>query len=171
MLISDSTSNRRRGGNHDPIARGDARAEAGDWNGAISAWEGALEATAAGAAAARIRWLLDQDEHLDRRTVATQASTLRLIRRGRLLLTMALCAALGTAGVFLGQEHVGLWRNLLASLSWLAYMASATLAIAYAFTTGEPRRTPTAKLSVRELERARERARALAQDDRVPTHP
>lgn len=114
----------------DPLANaaieaGDAAAGRGDWVLAVSVWERLLETPDQPAARQRIRWFLAEAEGYPPN---------RSNRRRALAAGVAF-AIVGTACVFLGQAQTGVTRNVLSAIAWLLYIASAAMAVTFAFTS------------------------------------
>lgn len=119
------------------IADGDAAAARSDWIVALEIWSRLLDTADRPAARQRIRWFLAEAGNSD-----WPAPTRERVDRGRLLVVALGCAVVGTACVFLGQSQSGAARNALSAITWVVYIASAAMVVAYAFSGADvPRRT------------------------------
>ncbi len=141
------------------IEAGDHAAASGEWVTAIAIWERLLVSPDRVAANQRICWFLD--ETMTGAHVREHHATRRLHRR-RLLLVSLGCALIGTVCVFLGKEQLGAARNVLATMAWILYVASATLVVTYAFASGRSPQRDRSGLTESELHRARAIASSLS---------
>lgn len=114
------------------IAEGDRAAARGDWPDAVGIWHALLESDQREAATQRIRWFLGE--------VESGKTVFR--RRGpgsRLVLAIAfVCGMFATLAVLVAQGVGGTAATALASAAWLLYAVSASLAVVYAWRTGQP---------------------------------
>lgn len=115
-----------------PIEEGDAAARSGDWPTAIDVWRQHLDRPSRDEAASRIRWFLAE--------AGASTAAPRGAPGWRLLLVSLVCGLAGTALVLVGENYTGTTRNVLAALAWVLYIASATLAVTWAFRAGRTSR-------------------------------
>jgi hypothetical protein len=108
-----------------PLTDGDARAKAGDWVAAVSAWEAALTTADHERASARLRWFAEQ---------MAPGQPARKSRRLTLTIPIGVATAVtATVLVLIAESRAPGVRNALATLAWFLYVVAAGCGLAYAF--------------------------------------
>jgi len=146
------------------IAEGDRAAAHGDWPRAVGIWHLMLESDQRGAATQRIRWFLGEAD-----SGGVGEPGLRWTGHGsRVALSVAfVCGMFATLAVLVAQGVGDAAAMTLASVAWLLYAFSASLAVAYAWRTGRPSGQLESRLTPEEITRSAELAVAIgtAEDD------
>lgn len=143
------------------IEQGDEAAALGEWQRAIAIWEISLASGRREAATRRIRWFLEEaspgTSSLTGRTHGRQGAVV-------ILLIGVGCGLAGTACVLLGEHRTGTAQDVLATLAWVFYIATAGLAVAYAYRVGRFAEQSPPGLEPDELVRANQLAASLGSD-------